>query len=241
MEKKKCTKCGEYKTLDNFCVKSKAKDGLNPWCKECSSKINREYRERLKKYKDVFEEVENLEGEIWKDIREYEGLYQVSNLGRVKSLKKEVIRGNHVLPKIYPESLLKPSDNRGYLQVKLCKDKKRKAYSVHRLVAIAFIPNPNNYPMVNHKDENPSNNKLENLEWCTNEYNLNYGTRNKRIASKNSIPVFQYDLNGNLINKWESLKSTRKGRFTPSLIKKCCNGEIKEYNGYVWRYKYENK
>lgn len=104
--------------------------------------------------------------EIWKDIKDYEGLYQVSNLGRVKSLnylrteKEQILKTNKVC--------------RGYYQVVLWKDKKPKRYSVHRLVAEAFLPNPFNYPIINHKDENPSNNCSQNLEWVTYKYNSAY-------------------------------------------------------------------
>ena len=107
--------------------------------------------------------------EIWKDIKGYEGKYQISSHGRVRSLKNS------------KERILKPhKDTSGYKQVDLLKDGKRKTCSVHRLVANHFIPNPNNLPQVNHKDENKLNNNIENLEWCTQKYNCNYGTRNKR-------------------------------------------------------------
>ena len=108
--------------------------------------------------------------EIWKDILGYEGLYQVSNYGRVRSLKYG------------KEKILKQQINTdGYLHIDLYKNKKRKNYNVHRLVTIAFLENPNNYPQVNHKDENKQNNHIDNLEWCDYKYNCNYGTRkNKR-------------------------------------------------------------
>ena len=114
--------------------------------------------------------------EEWRDIKGYEGKYKISNLGRVKSLKDS--KGN------YREKILKHRNNCGYLYVDLYKNSRGKTYQVHRLVAEAFIPNPNNLPCVNHKDENPSNNCVENLEWCTTKYNANYGTRNKRVSEK---------------------------------------------------------
>lgn len=123
--------------------------------------------------------------EVWKDIKGYEGKYQVSNLGRVKSLPKF-----HRTNKFYSsigymskEKILKPlKQSCNYLQVDLCdvNGKRRKKY-IHKLVAEAFIPNPNNYEYVNHKDEKKTNNKIDNLEWCSFDYNLNYGTRNARI------------------------------------------------------------
>ena len=113
--------------------------------------------------------------EEWRDIKGYEGKYQVSNLGRVKSLNYN---------KTGVEGYIAAENSRGYLRVGLSKKGKRKMFSVHRLVAETFIPNPNNYSQVNHKDENKQNNKVDNLEWCTPKYNSNYGTHNKKISEK---------------------------------------------------------
>lgn len=110
--------------------------------------------------------------EEWKDIKGYEGLYQISNLGRVKSLSRKVFNGNGYY--IMNEKILKPKKTQvGYLKVRLC----RKDIYIHRLVAESFIPNSNNYPEVNHKDESKTNNRVDNLEWCTHKYNLSYGSR----------------------------------------------------------------
>lgn len=109
--------------------------------------------------------------EIWKDIEGYEGLYQVSNFGLVKSLPK-LTKNNH----ISKEKILKPIQNEsGYFSVVLYKNKQRKRYKIHRLVAITFLNNTNNYCEVNHKDENKSNNHVNNLEWCSRKYNMTYG------------------------------------------------------------------
>lgn len=117
--------------------------------------------------------------EEWKDIKGYEGLYKISNLGRVKSLPKHAGRSYR------KERILKNSiDKDGYIKVTLCKNNKTSFLSIHRLLAIAFIPNPNNFPQINHKDENKQNNNLNNLEWCTCKYNINYGTRTKRAFKK---------------------------------------------------------
>ena len=126
--------------------------------------------------------------EIWNDIEGLEGVYQVSNLGRVKSLdryvngringRKSYIKGCFLTP------LCGCGRRKKYLHVNLCVNGKCKKYSIHQLVAKAFIPNPNNLPLVNHKDENPSNNFVDNLEWCDAKYNINYGTRNKRVSEK---------------------------------------------------------
>lgn len=107
--------------------------------------------------------------EIFKDVVGYEGLYQVSNLGRVRSSYSGKI-------------LRSATKKRGYQYVNLYKDKISKMHQVHRLVAMTFIPNPNNLPIVNHKDEDPTNNNVENLEWCTHTYNINYGTARQRIS-----------------------------------------------------------
>ena len=116
-----------------------------------------------------------MEKEIWKDIEGYEGRYQISNRGNVKSLNY-----NHN----GKEKILKPiiNNKHGYAYVGLHLEGKTKNYYIHRLVAIAFIPNPDNLPEVNHRDENKENNTVENLEWCDRAYNCNYGTHNKRIS-----------------------------------------------------------
>ena len=119
--------------------------------------------------------------EIWKDIQGYEGLYQVSNLGRVRSL-----RDNHKNKRI---KTLKPCNRGNYLGVCLMKESRIKCHLIHRLVAIHFIENRDNLPCVNHKDENHNNNRVDNLEWCTVKYNINYGTRNEK-ASKSLTGIF---------------------------------------------------
>ena len=116
--------------------------------------------------------------EEWRPIKDYEGLYEVSNMGRVKSLKRHDTLGREKEEKI----LALANDRLGYKMVSLCKDGKRTMYKVHRLVAIAFIPNPDNLPIINHKDENKSNNNVCNLEWCTYKYNSNYGTNPQRLS-----------------------------------------------------------
>ena len=121
--------------------------------------------------------------EEWRDIGGYEGLYQISNIGNVKSLGRLVNYKNKG-KKWQEGKILKPLNKRGYLCVGLWKNGYIKNYSVHRLVAQAFIPNPNNLPQVNHKNEIKDDNRVENLEWCNNYYNSQYGTRNKRIAEK---------------------------------------------------------
>ena len=128
-------------------------------------------------------DIHDLDGEIWKDIKGYEGLYQVSNLGRVKSFQ------NH---RVF---IRKQSHNKkGYLVLVLSKNNKNIQCRVHRLVAEAFLPNPNNYPCINHKDESRTNNTVDNLEWCTVQYNNYYGTRIDKIRKVIAKPVLLTDL-----------------------------------------------
>ena len=169
--------------------------------------------------------------EIWRDIIGYEGLYQISNLGRVKNRHQKIIAfGN---------------DRFGYIRVHLWKNGISKHHLVHRLVAQAFLPNPDNLPCVNHKDENPLNNNEDNLEWCTVKYNTNYGTRNKRISEKQindpikSKRINQYDLDDNFIRTWPSaMEIERELGYDNGNIIKCCKGN-KNYShayGYIWKY-----
>lgn len=120
--------------------------------------------------------------EEWKDIDGYEGLYQISNLGRVRRLPTEVINSFGVR-RFFEGGILNPTNSQGYLIVDLSRGGFRKHYLIHRLVAQAFLENPNSLPFVNHKDENKSNNTVDNLEWCTPQYNTNYGTSIERRSN----------------------------------------------------------
>lgn len=127
--------------------------------------------------------------EVWKDVKGYEGLYQVSNMGNVKSMNRFVkANSNHKYQHI-KERLLKLNGGRKYTHVILCKNGTTKGYLVHRLVAEAFIPNPDNLPIINHKDENPSNNCVDNLEWCTYKYNNEYNGRIDKCKHKISATL----------------------------------------------------
>lgn len=170
--------------------------------------------------------------EIWKDIEGYEGLYQVSNLGRVKSLER-VLKHGH----LWKGKMLKLLEHGGgYKKVNLSKDGKNKQFYVHRLVAQTFIPNSDNLTEVNHKDENPSNNRVDNLEWCTASYNINYGTRNMRHAEKMSKRVYQYSLDGELINVWQSTREIeRQLGYSHGNIGMGCRRN-KQYYGFIWEY-----
>lgn len=175
--------------------------------------------------------------EVWKDINGYEGLYQVSNLGRVKSLERfNVNTGNYESR----ERFLKLSYNkRGYPTVTLINRTKRVLKTIHRLVAEAFVPNPNNLPQVNHKDEIKTNNNADNLEWCSNSYNHDYGTRTERCAEKLKKKVVQYSLSGSYIAEYDGVRDVARlnGFKANSCISECCAGKRKTAYGYIWRYK----
>mgnify|MGYP003463631969 FL=1 len=164
--------------------------------------------------------------EEWRDIEGYEGLYQVSNLGRVKSFN---YRGHKGCIEILTPRL----DGKGYEMVALYKEGKVRNTKVHRLVAQAFIPNPNNYPQVNHKDENKTNNDVKNLEWCTNKYNHNYGTRNERVGKSLSKKVICITT-GEIFNSMR--EACRKYNIHTGSMTECCRGKQKTAGGYKWEY-----
>jgi len=171
--------------------------------------------------------------EMWKNIKDYEGKYEVSNLGRVRSLKNNC--GNNRKETLILKQCI---DNRGYLRVNLNNHNKGKSFLVHRLVASAFILNPNNLPQVNHKDENKQNNNMENLEWCNNQYNINYGTRKERISKKRGRKILQFDLNGKFIREWNgTCKASRELNINEGNIWECCNNKRKTAGKYFWKYK----
>lgn len=202
----------------------------------------------------------STEKEIWEDVVGYEGYYQVSNLARVKSLARKLKSNGNLkyvgdlasLDKTYikPEKILSQNKSKdGYLRCIFSKNGKPKMQSVHRLVAQAFIHNPNNMPVVNHIDEDKTNNLPSNLEWVSVAYNNVYGTRIQRVknsegfkrnSEKNRKPLSQYDLNGNLIASFNSLKEAAESNnsYKKSGISNCLVGRNKTYKGYKWEYKH---
>lgn len=177
--------------------------------------------------------------EVWKDIVGYEGLYQVSNIGRVKSLDHYASNGVKII--LYSGRVLKQTKNKnGYYSVMFSKNSETKRKYVHRLVAEAFIENPNNLNEVNHKDESRTNNCVDNLEWCDRNYNLNYGRLQEKSAITRGIPVLQYDMSGTFIAEYYSIRNAAKmiGRKHGDVpIGECCKGKRKQAYGYIWRYK----
>lgn len=186
--------------------------------------------------------MENLNylNEEWRDIKGYEGLYQISNYGKVKSLGNNKYRKEKILTQ--------RTNNSGYLMVMLSKQSKRKLLTVHRLVATAFVPNPNNYKEVNHKDENKLNNfvfvnedgtvdlEKSNLEWCSHSYNNSYGTKRIRNRLSKSKVILQYDLKGNFIKKWENCMEAQK-HYSKTNSGRGYIRDNKIAYGYLWKAK----
>lgn len=190
--------------------------------------------------------LENLLNEEWRNIEGYEGLYQVSNYGRVRSFKYKSIR------------ILKPSatSTQKYFVLTLSNNNIKKYTTVHRLVAKAFVANPNNYPIINHKDCNKHNNKAENLEWCTISYNMLHAIKNgkvnieylksispRRYGKQNhmSRAVFVYGLDDKYIGRFDCIREAKDSLNINSSnasthIVQCCKGKRNKAYGYKWRY-----
>ena len=182
------------------------------------------------------------ENEVWKDVVGYEGQYQVSDIGNVRS----VARKDSIGRKCGGVTLRPSHDKYGYLRVTLCKNSKLNTKLVHRLVAQAFVPNPNGYSEINHRDENKVNNELSNLEWCDAKHNVNYGTRNTRVSQKLSKKVRAVNVETGEIVTFSSVKKAeKKGYYN---ISQACRGTYKSgktgkligdghtYRGHRWSY-----
>ena len=163
---------------------------------------------------------------IWRDVKGYEGLYKVSNTGQVLSLKR---------PHCYrSEHLMSPcNDGRGYRMVCLCKNGKNKTVSVHRLVAIAFVPNPKGYKEVNHIDENKTNNNSSNLEWCDRAYNIHYGKRTQKTSTR----VAMFTDNMRVVQIYSSIREACRanGFRCPGNISNVLKGKTNTAYGYKWK------
>lgn len=159
---------------------------------------------------------------------------------KIEGYENYEVRPNGEVVNTETGRVLKPAKSTGgYLRVHLSKNNKHKWFRVHRLVAQAFIPNPLNLPCVNHKDEDKTNNNMENLEWCTHEYNLNYGTRTERAAKTKSKPVLQLMKDGSLVRVWPSIiEVERQLHYNHTDIISCCRGRRHSVYGYKWCYAY---
>jgi len=189
------------------------------------------------------------ETEVWKDIKGYEGYYQISNKGRIHSLNRTITDKRGFKYKKKGKELKPHKGENGYIYISLKKNNFTKTFTIHRLVATYFTFNPLRLPEVNHIDENKENNKADNLEWCTHKYNNSYGTKNSRamqnrdssyvsIQNKKRLSkkVFQYDFNNNLIRIWPSTQECQRNGFSQGCVAACCRGEYKQYYGYKWSY-----
>lgn len=170
----------------------------------------------------------NTEEEVWKDVPGYEGYYQASDLGRIRGVTRFVPAGN-TKRKIKGKVISQFENNQGYYRVGLNKNGKTQHKYVHRLVGETFLPNPNRYPTINHKDENPKNNRADNLEWCTQEYNNLY---TKEVYGKK--PVVGQNIETGKIIKFESIQAAaRAGYYNISSVLK---GNRNHSKGYAWTY-----
>ena len=181
---------------------------------------------------------ETIENEEWKDIKGFEGRYQISNMGRVRSMDRWT---NDEHQKFLKGRLLNPSMNkgRGYLRVSLSDGNRNYThYDVHRLVALHFVSGYKPGLVVNHKNEIKTDNRAENLEWCSSKYNANYGSRNKRSSLARSKAILQYNLNEEVIAEHSSLTSAGKSvNGNAQGVYMSANGIIKKYKGFIWKYK----
>ena len=181
-----------------------------------------------------------MDCEIWKDIEGFEGKYQVSNYGRIRNIKFF----NRVNFKRDRSSkairILKPQVKRKYYVVHLSSGEKDYHLLVHRLVASAFLPNPENLPEVNHKDENQLNNHVDNLEWCTRDYNFSYGTGQERAHNSKKKKIKQLNKDGSLVRVWDSATDAATELFGNPIkkqaISRCARKERNSAYGFVWQF-----
>ena len=170
---------------------------------------------------------------MWKSIKGYEGIYEISNLGRVKSLERLDTMGRRIEERIMKCQLNKD----GYLNITLSNKGCKKTYLLHRLVAMHFVDNPNGYNEINHIDTDPSNPVASNLEWCTRKYNVNYADAKEKMIRANQKKVIQLDLANRYVKTHDSIKGAAKEVKIPdSNISACCKGKRPTAGGYKWEY-----
>lgn len=171
--------------------------------------------------------------EIWRDIKGYEGLYQVSSFGRVRSLDRLDGANRRLTGKI----LKCGTDKDGYLQVTLCKDSTKSTKKIHRLVAQAFVSNSENKPEINHIDEDKANNRVNNLEWSTRKENNNHGTHNERSSRTQSIPIISTNLKtGECREFYGTNECGRQLNLNPGHINEVLKGKRRQTGGYTFKY-----
>ena len=198
----------------------------------------------INKYKYV----KQLEGEIWKGVPGYEN-YEVSNMGRVRSLDHYTLKSGDCRSTLIKGRILSQTVGKtGYYTVLMypanSTKKDRKLVKVHRMIALAFLDNPHNLPQINHKDEDKTNNRLENLEYCDGRYNINYGTAIERAKStffksytEKVRRIIQYKQDGSVVQVFKNMfEATSKTGYTSNSISLCCNGYCKTCHGYVFKY-----
>lgn len=175
--------------------------------------------------------------ENWLPIKGYEDLYEVSDQGNVRSIDRMIFQQGRF--QRYKGSVISPfKNNGGYLCVRISKDNKKKSFTVHRLVAEAFIPNPNNLPQINHKNEDKTCNSVENLEWCDCRYNLMYGTLPEKRKSRCCQTICMYDKHGRFVRSIRSARDAeRELGISHSTILDCCKGKAYSAGGFIWRFK----
>ena len=188
----------------------------------------------------------DLSNEIWKPVKDYEEYYEVSNLGRVRSLDRYVNCANG--QRLHKGKILQLEvDRLGYRLAHVSKDGKDDRLLVHRMVAEAFIDNPEDYPCVNHKDETPWNNKISNLEWCTYAYNNQYNelnqkrfkTRSNNIVNgitKIGTSILMKDLNGNIVKEYTNMERVKDAGLSEYYVRLCCDGKKESYLAHKWEY-----
>jgi len=191
--------------------------------------------------------LESIEGEIWKDVLGYEGKYQISNFGRVKSLRKYNSTGINYRSKMpcgyfRKEKILKQSIHQYYF-VQLGNGKRNNTHFIHKLVAKSFIPNPNAKPYINHINGIKTDNRIENLEWCTAQENTIHGWRTGLMTSQrcekstSSKTTIQFTLLGDKIKEWVcAAEAARELSIHKGNISRACRGELKQYGGFKWQY-----
>lgn len=242
MDNKKCSKCKLFKSVSDFSKNSKERSGYASSCKDCYHLLYRS------KHPSKLPPVESLENEEWLPVVGYEGLYEVSNMGRVKSIERDMIT---ISNKRYrrPGKIIKlhPDCKRGYLIMQLHKKGVAVSYSIHRLVALAFIPNPDNLPEVNHKWGIKTDNRVTELVWSTSSDNQQHAydvlNKTRPMLGKfgkdhhTSKPVNQYSLDGKFIKRWDSIADIERSGLTWSTnIIRCLQGKAKQVKKYKWAY-----